>query len=330
MTANIIDEAPVICVTPLYHFGSDSHELVIPNDIRIVSFDQYNGPSFDGIVKRYLEIYEPPYLMLNEPLSSRCIFREDVESAVRKQDKTSVPMLYLDATMRLFAQLRLFKPGRLRAGETFIVSRNPSGASEWETWFSGRASTMTIDYQRLASQTTSYVLNSEEIPFLVAFRERVGPFFRTLESFPAFNMAFQLYGVDNPPTMEAVELVTAFESLITKKDETEGLTYRLAMRTANLMGRDADERKTIFRQVKQFYGLRSRIVHGAELDDKLTRRLEEIDSMRELLRRLLLSLMALLSDGKRQADIPDLIDELAFDEDRRKEVQKTASGFLHM
>ncbi len=330
MTVNIIDEAPLICVTPLYHFASDSHELVIPNGVRIVSLDRYIGPSFDGIVGKYLEIYEPPYLMINEPILSKSFFKEDLDSAVKKRDAVSIPALYLDATTRLFAQLRLFKPGRLRAGETFIVHRGPAASSEWETVFSGRASTMTIDYQRLASQTTSYVLNSDEIPFFVAFRERAGAFFCELESFPAFNTACQLYGGDNPPTMEAVELVTAFESLITKKDETEGLTYRLAMRTANLMGRDADERRAIFRQVKQFYGLRSRLVHGAELDDKLARRLDELDSMRELLRRLLLSLMALLSDGKRLTDIPDLIDELAFDEDRRKEVQKAASGFLHM
>jgi hypothetical protein len=52
--------------------------------------------------------------------------------------------------------------------------------------------------------------------------------------------------------------------------------------------------------------------------------------MRELLRRTLLSVMALVSNGKKRSDIADLIDESAFDEERRREVQGMASGFLHM
>ena len=142
--------------------------------------------------------------------------------------------------------------------------------------------------------------------------------------------ALQLYGADHGPHLEAVGVVTALEALITKKDEKEGLTYRLGMRAAHLLGRDADERNNIFRQVKQFYDLRSRIVHGDEIDDKLTKRLDELETMRELLRRTLLSVMALVSNGKKRSDIADLIDESAFDEERRREVQGMASGFLHM
>ena len=124
--------------------------------------------------------------------------------------------------------------------------------------------------------------------------------------------------------------MTALEALITKSEEVEGLTYRLGMRVANLLGRDANERKNIFRQVKQFYGLRSRIVHGAQHDDRLTKRLDELETMRELLRRVLLSVMALTTSGQKMSDVPDLLDELAFDEERRREVQGMASGFLHM
>jgi hypothetical protein len=130
--------------------------------------------------------------------------------------------------------------------------------------------------------------------------------------------------------MEVVELMTAFEALVTKKEEVEGLTYRLALRVANLLGRDPEERKNIFRQVKQFYGLRSRIVHGADIDSKMKRRFDELEAMRELLRRLLLSVMALAANGQRLSEIPDLVDELAFDDERRREVQQVASAFLYI
>jgi hypothetical protein len=42
--------------------------------------------------------------------------------------------------------------------------------------------------------------------------------------------------------------VTGLEALLTKKEENEGLTYRLSMRTANLLGHDVEERKSIFRK----------------------------------------------------------------------------------
>jgi hypothetical protein len=38
--------------------------------------------------------------------------------------------MYLNGTMKLFAQLRLFKPGRLRAGETFLLVEE---SGEWQT-----------------------------------------------------------------------------------------------------------------------------------------------------------------------------------------------------
>ena len=55
-----------------------------------------------------------------------------------------------------------------------------------------------------------------------------------------------------------------------------------------------------------------------------------LESMRELIRRVLLSVMALVSKGKKLSELPDVVDELAFDDQKRKEVQGIASAFLHM
>ena len=186
---------------------------------------------------------------------------------------------------------------------------------------------MIVDYHRLADQATSYVLRSDDLPFFSTFIQNLTPFITGLGSFPALEVALQIYGADNEPYLEAVGVVTALEALITKKDEKNRLTYRLGMRTANLLGRDADKHKSIFRQIKQFYDLRSRIVHGDELDGKLTKRLAEVDAMGASQK------STFICDGPRikwqeQVNMSDLIDESAFDEERRTEVQGIASGFL--
>jgi Apea-like HEPN len=330
-------DSPVICVTPLYHFASDVPEISLGRGIRIVAFRHYTGPPFDEVVVKYLERNEPQYLLISDPLLSGDVYADDVKECATANDAgMRFTNLFVYGTFKLFAILRLFKPGRLRAGETFVLMQHAQSGDEganfaaWGTVGSGRASTMAIDYQQLYTQTTSYVLNAEELPFLIAFRQRLLPHVRDLDQYTSLETAFSIYGEDHLPHMQAVELMTAFEALVTKKDEVEGLTYRLGLRVANFLGRDAQERKTIFRQVKQFYGLRSRIVHGADLDPKISKRFDEIEPMRELLRRLLLSVLALLSNGKRLVEIPDLLDEMACDDDQRKEVQRIASGFLYL
>ena len=129
--------------------------------------------------------------------------------------------------------------------------------------------------------------------------------------------------------LDAVGSMTALEALLTK-DDNEGLTYRLSLRVANLLGSDANSRKDICKQVKGFYKLRSQIVHGAKLDTKSRERLAALESLREMLRRVLLSVMALYSEGTQPTDLPDTLDELALDDERRKRVCATASKFLHL
>jgi hypothetical protein len=116
--------------------------------------------------------------------------------------------------------------------------------------------------------------------------------------------------------------------LLTKKEETEGLTYRLSMRTANLLGRDAESRKQIFRDVKSFYHLRSKLVHGVQLDPKMLNQLRELSSLRETLRKVLLSALALFAQEEGALDLPTISDELAFDDQKRTAVQARASQFL--
>ena len=79
--------------------------------------------------------------------------------------------------------------------------------------------------------------------------------------------------------------------------------------------------------------LRSKIVHGSasKLSPKLQHRSGTIGSLREILRIAILSVMA-LSSGANPAKTPldELLDQIVFDEAKRKEIQRLASKFLHL
>jgi hypothetical protein len=82
--------------------------------------------------------------------------------------------------------------------------------------------------------------------------------------------------------------------------------------------------------MKKFYSLRSKIVHGSPIaKTSRDRPLDQLAQLRETVRRVLLSALALFADGNPPDQLPDLIDELAFDEEKRKLVQSAASRYLH-
>jgi len=319
--------SPLATVTPLYHFSSKENELCLDDGVYISKYD--SAARFDDILSRHLDLYEPHFLLWHDPvLWGQVTSADDLITKVRNGDRSIIPQ-FTDWVLNLLVSLRLFKPGHLRAGDTFVVGR-PAEDEAWITLGSCRASLMVVDYGILGLQSTSYTLESEELPFFGAFTQGIFPVMDSLEQYPALSQALSLYSADNGEYLNTVASMTALEALLTKKEETEGLTYRLALRIANLLGADASSRKVTFKQVKDFYNLRSKIVHGVILDKKLLGRLSELDALREVVRRVLLSCMALYSEGMKPVDLPDILDEVALDEECRERVGETASRFLHL
>jgi hypothetical protein len=189
---------------------------------------------------------------------------------------------------------------------------------------------MAIDHSALHLREKTYFLNSPEIPSLQTFSDKLSPVLSKMSSFPAMDFALSLYGRDDGERSDLIGAITALEALLTTKDETEGLTYRLSMRIANLLGNDSDARKKTFSEVKKFYNLRSRMVHGSPLGTAHQDQLGQLHLLRETLRRVLLSVMALFSEDVRQDDLPALLDDLAFDDEKRTVVQATAAKYLHI
>ena len=60
----------------------------------------------------------------------------------------------------------------------------------------------------------------------------------------------------------AIDLATAFESLLSSSDERSEITYRLRLRAALILGEGYEDRKDISRRMGELYKLRSKNVHG--------------------------------------------------------------------
>jgi len=109
--------------------------------------------------------------------------------------------------------------------------------------------------------------------------------------------------------------------------------YRLSLRVANLLESDDLSRLSTFKEMKEFYDLRSKIIHGSasKLNTKLQNRLQRRESLREIVRRTILSVMSIFLDsGSMDIRLDEVLDQIVFDEAKRREIQKSAAKFLFL
>lgn len=84
---------------------------------------------------------------------------------------------------------------------------------------------------------------------------------------------------------QLLDSVTALEAMLgTRSGE---ISFRLAFRVAGLFANDDAERTGLFQAVREFYDARSLIVHGVRLSKKHQARLQSVDELRDIVRRLL-------------------------------------------
>ena len=82
--------------------------------------------------------------------------------------------------------------------------------------------------------------------------------------------------------------------------------------------------------MKDFYDLRSKVVHGSELRPKHRTRLELVDDLREIVRQTLVTVMALIAEGMSKPERDELLVEIQLDEARREKAQEIASRLLYI
>lgn len=262
-------------VTPLYAFSSDSDALSIGNMFRLAKYDPDSLPRLpaDDILFRHLHLYAPDYLLWQRaPVEWADLWQRMASAAqgTAEERHSTVAELYFFPATNCFRSLRLFKPGRLVAGETFVIFRDPTvEESTCVTVASYRCSEMVIDYGLRPVQRGSYALLSSDIPFFNMFTKALLPVLESLRNPkhfiepPPLEVALQLYSLDEfNEQVTVLNALTALEALLTNESNAE-LSYRLSLRIANLLESDDASRMRTFRVMKEFYDLRSKIIHGS-------------------------------------------------------------------
>ena len=94
------------------------------------------------------------------------------------------------------------------------------------------------------------------------------------------------------PYDRLIFLVTALEALVSHHENE--LNYRISHRTASLLGETDDERLSIFLSIKEYYDLRSKVVHGTP---KLEVKMYYTWYLQEIVRTLILKFFSLHNSG---------------------------------
>jgi Apea-like HEPN len=341
--------ARYIAITPLYDFKSDSQELQLNPVFRLQKHDRGLLPlaANDPLIKS-LSFLEPNYLLFQENVGCSYdlgqLFEENGRVAPEQVEAsrnrvvavfTAFSEMFYLPCIHLFRLLRLFRPGTLRGGDTFVIFCGVDEDDDWTTLGSHRCSRTPIEHgSEVFPSEFPYSLNVDDIPSFAAFYDQLYPVMKSLRStFEAqpvwVDLALDLYAHEQSESEDIVNMLTAFETLLLGGTTTTELTYRLSMRIAHLLGKDAQSRRKLFREMREFYDLRSKIVHGSELKPKHFAGLEQVAQLREILRRVLLTEIALLSEGITRQDVEVLLDDIIFDEATREQVQKIASKFFY-
>lgn len=342
--ANEMPSLRLTSITPLFGMVNDADVTTLTNDARITraTQEELQVLSADDVFLDHVRLYQPPHLLwkavelsvenlisIGEPIrrvAAQCDLPTEADLVFRGDAADSPFAALVMPVAQLLRAFHLFKPGRFVAGDTsFFVRSQPVGC---ETLMLVRCSEMSIDYQFVQQFAPRYTFNSTEIPFFLTFLERLGSVWQIVDQYPQLDLAMHRYCTESARYGDPIELMISLEALLVP--EEEGIAFRLAQRVANLIGPDAPARKELFKQIRDLYGLRSRIVHGSKLRPRELSAARQLDELREITRRVLLCVIALAADVDLSADsYASLLNDLCLDDDLRRSVQAKASKVLH-
>ncbi|HEX9430786.1 MAG TPA: hypothetical protein VF944_10450 [Candidatus Bathyarchaeia archaeon] len=157
---------------------------------------------------------------------------------------------------KLVSALRLFKPGTI--GFNFIQEAPTNDAAMF-----GRATRSNLDYKHFWGPV--YSLKGDEIAAFNSFWRAFSEL--DLAKLPLgiainrFNFAFGRLGLED----KLIDFMIAFEALFFKTGEIGENRHKLSIRVAKLLARDYESRKRIAKEMAEFYGMRSGVVHGEQV-----------------------------------------------------------------
>src|ERR1022692_252722 len=326
---------PVRSVTPLYDFSTDVEPLVIMDDVEITraTDEHLRVFSSEDVFVQHVRLYQPQHLLWKttyltaDQLALILGLTDSSDADPWRAASESPPWLanVIEPVADLLRVLHLFKPGRLVAGDTsFFVQTGETGCG---TMSLVRCSEMSVDFHSVKQLSPHYEFNAGDIPFFLSFMVHLYEVWLKALKYPQIDLAMYRYARESSLYGEAVELMISLEALLVP--EEEGIAFRLAQRVANLLGGDAKIRKEIFREIRDFYSVRSKIVHGAKFKRKEFDTVQKLDWLREITRRVLLSVMALAADVGLEPDLYVALNDMCFDDELRRSLQSKAARLLH-
>lgn len=338
--AKMLADVPFVSVTPLYCLVTDEEEISLSEGITITRFSEgqldflSEYKNFTG----HLRLYPPECLLwvrnstsfvdfiaLARELSSigKDRLGELNEDDLVRSYAESTPAMFpvMHNLVELIRALQLYRRGRLVVGDTFFYFPTPHPAG-----FMVRCTEMTVDYQVMEQYTASYEFNSTNVgdfqTFLIAFSKA----HETIDKYPEIQLAIARYCKETAQHGDVIDLMIALEALLVA--EEEGIVFKLSQRVANLLGSDAISRKELFRKVRDFYSLRSKMVHGGKTKAKELRAQEQLDELREIARKVILLVIVLAREVGVGKEFAVLLNDMCLDDDLRRVTQEKASALL--
>ena len=169
---------------------------------------------------------------------------------------------------------------------------------------------------------TDYVVNEEDQPRFAEFMAFFDGAIQDALNWKGFRLAARRYlraiqiagphplnGDDHEDAL--LQYVFALEALLSG-DDSSAIADKLATRAAWLIGTSDTIRASVYKAVKNLYGRRSSIAHGSSGNSKSTPP-RFLDEVRDLIRRILVGLMALRCSSTSSAECLELLRTVAFD-----------------
>jgi hypothetical protein len=327
-------EIPLLSFTPFYCIVTDADEIPLTGQSKIVRYarERLAFLGEDDRFLRHLSLYPPQCLLLNEnhlPVDTiKSLFNEfsqiAEEYAFAEEDilvgsvgKVTSLHGYMNLLITEVRALQLYKKGRLVVGDSLIYL--PALNIRLVT----RCTDMNLDYQALEHYGAHYEFNSEEMRNFLIFFASLLEFAAGTNKFPEIDLAIHRYCKETAHYGDVIDLMISLESLLVP--ETEGIAFKLGQRVANLLGKDATSRKEVFKKIQQFYGLRSKTVHGAiKLKPKEAAAEQQLDELREITRKVILSVIPIAAEHGMGTDLSVLLNDMCLDDDLRRTMQEKA------
>lgn len=332
-------EVPLITITPLYCLVTDPDEIVLTDKITITRFseEQMKFLAEDDRFARHLRLYTPqcllwerssvPLKQLKEVAEEALTLAADrgpdqVDDLIRGRDaRTSAIHSKVNQLILFLRALQLYKRGRLVVGDSLFYFSEPSPVC-----IIARCTDMTVDYQLIEQYRPGYEFNSSDTVNFLNFYVRFLEVSLTIAEYPEIELAVARYCRETAQHGDVVDLMISLESLLVP--EEGGITFKLSQRVANLLGTHAELRKELFKRVKDFYGLRSKTVHGATGRPREIHLRQQLDDLREITRKTILSVMALASESGMGQEFALLLNDMCFDDELRRSLQTKAAALL--